>query len=168
MKWGASHKPWYDTGYSIIEFWKLIPITQMISVDSWEHITSRSLHKLYKACFNGLTLPIFSSPHHKQLGLSKLVNDQIRLQSWLKPQLVSIFFLVFASSGSKAFPVFLGVRRPTFYSPSGSTNPLISIDYELVLLDMIPEAGSTWHGNANELIAGYAVGITLLALHSGC
>ncbi|KAJ5455572.1 uncharacterized protein N7458_003836 [Penicillium daleae] len=29
-------------------------------------------------------------------------------------------------------------------------------DYELVLLDMIPEAGLTWHGNANELIAGYA------------
>lgn len=31
------------------------------------------------------------------------------------------------------------------------------IDYELVILDMIPAAGLTWRGNANELIASYAV-----------
>jgi hypothetical protein len=31
------------------------------------------------------------------------------------------------------------------------------VDYELVILDMIPEAGLTWRGNPNELIAGYAV-----------
>lgn len=43
-----------------------------------------------------------------------------------------------------------------------------TIDYELVLLDMIPEAGLTWHGNANELIAGYAVGISRLGLQSAC
>lgn len=29
-------------------------------------------------------------------------------------------------------------------------------DYELVLLDMVPEAGLTWRGNPNELIASYA------------
>jgi hypothetical protein len=31
------------------------------------------------------------------------------------------------------------------------------LDYELVLLDMVPEAGLTWRGNPNELIASYAV-----------
>jgi pyruvate decarboxylase len=34
---------------------------------------------------------------------------------------------------------------------------LSHIDYELVILDMIPAAGLTWRGNANELIASYAV-----------
>lgn len=31
------------------------------------------------------------------------------------------------------------------------------LDYELVILDMIPDAGLTWRGNPNELIASYAV-----------
>lgn len=35
--------------------------------------------------------------------------------------------------------------------------PLSHIDYELVILDMIPAADLTWRGNANELIASYAV-----------
>lgn len=34
---------------------------------------------------------------------------------------------------------------------------LTALDYELVILDMIPAAGLTWRGNANELIASYAV-----------
>lgn len=33
------------------------------------------------------------------------------------------------------------------------------IDYELVLLDMIPAAGLKWRGNSNELIASYAVSL---------
>ena len=29
-------------------------------------------------------------------------------------------------------------------------------DYELALLDLVPECGLSWKGNANELVAGYA------------
>jgi hypothetical protein len=38
------------------------------------------------------------------------------------------------------------------------------VDYELVILDMIPDVGLTWRGNPNELIAGYAVGSMRLLL----
>lgn len=61
-----------------------------------------------------------------------------------------------------------GMRFPLCFFFSDSANQFTLIDYELVLLDMIPEAGLTWHGNANELIAGYAVRYTLLAMPSGC
>lgn len=37
-------------------------------------------------------------------------------------------------------------------------------DYELIILDMTPAAGLTWRGNANELIASYAVCLLLLLL----
>lgn len=36
-------------------------------------------------------------------------------------------------------------------------NLTTGLDYELVILDMIPDSGLSWKGNPNELIAGYAV-----------
>lgn len=59
----------------------------------------------------------------------------------------------------------LGVK--SVFGVPGGTIPIPSVivystrltllDYELVILDMIPAAGLKWHGNANELIASYAV-----------
>lgn len=60
---------------------------------------------------------------------------------------------VFGVPGGEHFPL-LSSRSITYLETS--------VDYELVILDMVPDVGLTWRGNPNELIAGYAVSLTRL------